>query len=224
MTNGGFTASHDRYCKRVPPRSRALDIRRTKTVKPPRLRLTGCTSEAKAIWQNQLQPKMIHMLRGSSATVSFEETFAEVYKIIHLVGMRRVDDSWNLYSQVSAFFAERTAQIYSAAPDDDALVLDYYDSEWDLFSRGIRSINVVFTYFNRTHYWQVLNVHGYEAGQAVWLVALGAWKTNMFDPISPRLRAALGLGTKVADICIKFASADLTLADLPLLRVRALTT
>lgn len=168
---------------------------------------------------------MIHMLRESSTTLDFRETHREVYNIVLLVGTSSTsghgDGSWDLYSQVSAFFAERTARIYSATPDDDALVLDYYDSEWDLFSRGMQPINAVFMYFNVSHDWQS---HGYKARQAIWHVALREWKTHMFDPISPRLRAALGLGTKVADICIKFASAHLTLDDLRDLRVRTIPT
>ncbi|KAJ7735682.1 hypothetical protein B0H14DRAFT_3898638 [Mycena olivaceomarginata] len=120
----------------VHPRHRALDSRMRRTIK------------AKAIWQNQLEPKMIHMLRESSTTVDFRETHREVYDIVLLVGTSSTsghgDGSWDLYSQVSAFFAEHAARIYSATQDDDALVLDYYDSEWDLFSRSMQPINAVF--------------------------------------------------------------------------------
>ncbi|KAJ7789732.1 hypothetical protein B0H14DRAFT_3891728 [Mycena olivaceomarginata] len=51
----------------VHPRHRALDSRRR------------CTIKAKVIWQNQLEPKMIHMLWESSTTVNFRETHREVY-------------------------------------------------------------------------------------------------------------------------------------------------
>ncbi|KAJ6577636.1 hypothetical protein B0H19DRAFT_1252957 [Mycena capillaripes] len=102
-----------------------------------------------------------------------------------------------LHSQITSLYAAHTTQLFEAAPGDDALLVEYCDSEWDKFSRTAAIVNRLFNYVNRD-----------------W-VALVQWKINMFEPISPRLEKVLGTdATRIPKIRTKFASENLTATDL----------
>ncbi|KAJ7926150.1 hypothetical protein B0H13DRAFT_2564595 [Mycena leptocephala] len=125
-----------------------------------------------------------------------------------------------LHSHVCAFYAEYTAQIHAATPDDDTLIPDYYNFQWDQFSRGATVVDRWFAHLNR--YWVKQMQNEKRRGvKTVRNVAWAEWKTNMFNPISLRLQAALGFeDTQIAHIRTKFTLEDLTDADLSRMRVR----
>jgi hypothetical protein len=152
--------------------------------------------------------------------------YSTIYNIMtEIEGSRQ--DAWDstgtaLHSQVSAFYAEYTAQIQAATPDDNALIPDYYNFQWDQFSRGTPVVDRWFAHLNR--YWiKRMRDTGRTDVNTVRNVAFTAWKTQVFDPISPRLQAALGSeDTQIAHIRTKFTSEDLTDADLSGMRLRPL--
>ncbi|KAJ6460800.1 hypothetical protein C8R47DRAFT_1327560 [Mycena vitilis] len=112
--------------------------------------------------------------------------------------------------------------VKEAAPEDDIGLLEYYDAEWDCFSRGAAAVNRVFVYLNR-YFVKVQHNDGRKNVETIFNVALTKWRTNVFESLSPRLENALGDTAQVEAIRTQFAaSLKPVAADLKSMHVRAL--
>ncbi|KAF7336144.1 Cullin-domain-containing protein [Mycena venus] len=172
------------------------------------------------IWKTQLEPEMTHILRDDKP-LTYESHAALSAAIFNCTkGDPQMHNSKELHSLVSAFYAAYTAEICADSPDDDTLIVDYYDAQWDRFSRGAVIVDHLFDIMNR-HWVDRERQEGRKDVQTIRNVALTQWKTNVFAPISPRLEKALGSEiTQLGEIRTKFASENLTTADLRTMHVR----
>ncbi|KAJ6461214.1 hypothetical protein C8R47DRAFT_1225905 [Mycena vitilis] len=189
-------------------------------------------SDIPQIWKDKLQPAVIRLLRG--------EPLPEVYTVLYTTNPRyttsaqrarelivalltsmtfvdgKVSPLVDLYTEVAAFFATYTAQI--PAPDDDAEIPYYYDTQWGVFSRGIVIVDPLFAYLNRDYVQRETNT-GVKTIRNASLITLEQWKMNVFETLAPRLERALGAdSTHIAVIRAKYASEHAAAEDFKAMR------
>ncbi|KAJ7633314.1 Cullin repeat-like-containing domain protein [Mycena polygramma] len=172
-------------------------------------------SDIPQIWKDKLEPAVICLLRGEPLPEAYTVLYTTIYNVC--TTGPRVDR--HLYTEVVAFFATYTAQIHGAAPDDDAAVPYYYDTQWDTFSRGVVVVDRLFAYLNRDYVKRETDV-GKDV-KTIREVALDQWKTNVFEPMAPRLEEVLGTDLpRIAAIRAKFSFENVTAEDFAAMRVR----
>ncbi|KAF8191868.1 Cullin repeat-like-containing domain protein [Mycena galopus ATCC 62051] len=174
--------------------------------------------DVQQIWHSHLEPSISFMFRNERSLT--KEAHAGIYTTIYNVIMGDEEHGQQLHSQLSAFYAAYTMELHDAAPKNDSLLLDYYDYKWARFSRGAAVVNRLFNYLNRD--WvQLQRDAGRRDVKTVLNVALTQWKLNMFDPLSSRIEAQFDTEeTPVTILRSKFASENLTVADLDTMYIR----
>ncbi|KAJ7473725.1 Cullin repeat-like-containing domain protein [Mycena galericulata] len=176
------------------------------------------------LWDNVLRPGVTLILRGEEPLT--HERHAAMYSAIANACLE-IDQngdmrtSRELYAQIASFYPEYTTQILAAAPDDDTRILEYYDAEWDRFSRGAAIVGRLFDFLNR-HWINRERQEGRKNILTVGNVALKEWNTNVFQPLTSRLETALGTSgaTQLDEIRTRFASENLTADDFKAMRLR----
>ncbi|KAF8172942.1 hypothetical protein K438DRAFT_170779 [Mycena galopus ATCC 62051] len=111
-------------------------------------------TEAQELWKTDLEPTAIQILTESEplSFAAHAAAYSATFNFITRVktdGRGRVADSSDLYAQVKLFFTQYTSGIAAAAPTEDGTLPEYYDSEWDRFSRGARGVERLLHYLNR---------------------------------------------------------------------------
>ncbi|KAJ7766563.1 Cullin repeat-like-containing domain protein, partial [Mycena maculata] len=190
----------------------------------PPYEMTDIRSEVQDLWLTKLEPGLTLMLIGEDETPHATNTLGMYVAIYNLCtsegGMHKAKE---LHSHVSKLFAGYTTRIYTrtkAAPKDQTLLVDYYDTQWDKFSRGAGAIDQLFAYLN-THYVGSKRAEGPTEVETVVRVALHCWQSNVFESLSSRLESALGSRTARLDsIRTLFASETLTPATCRDMRLR----
>ncbi|KAJ6459707.1 Cullin repeat-like-containing domain protein [Mycena vitilis] len=174
------------------------------------------------VWNAVLEPGVTQILRGTEPLTY--ETHGKLYSAVFECCNRTkppINHSRELYSHVLSFYTEYTLKITAAAPEDDIGLLEYYDAQWDCFSRGAAIVNRLFHYLNR-HFVSGQRDEGRTNVETVLNVALTNWSTNVFEPLSPRLENALGVTAQLEAIRTHFASHKLGVAELKSMHVRTL--
>ncbi|KAJ6461213.1 hypothetical protein C8R47DRAFT_1225904 [Mycena vitilis] len=112
-----------------------------------------------------------------------------------------------------------TTQIRAVAPEHNGAVPYYYDTQWDIFSRGVVVVDRLFAYLNRDYVKRETDV-GKDV-KTVGEIALDQWKTNVFGPLAPRLEEVLGTDSPcIAAIRAKFSFKNVTAEDFAAVRIR----
>ncbi|KAJ7608010.1 hypothetical protein DFH06DRAFT_210915 [Mycena polygramma] len=177
-------------------------------------------SDIAQIWKERLESGVTCLLRGEPPSEAYTTLYTTQYNICTSKvppGVPRGDRL--LYAQTVAFFAAYTTQIHAVAPDDTAAVPYYYDTQWDAFSRGVVVVDRLFAYLNRDYVKRETDV-GKDV-KTVGEVALDQWKTNVFEPMAPRLEEVLGTDSpRIAAIRAKFSFENVTAEDFAAMRVR----
>ncbi|KAK7058160.1 Cullin-domain-containing protein [Favolaschia claudopus] len=179
------------------------------------------------IWHTQLAP-IVTSLMQTEHCLSTSDHSAVYTAIYNTIMMDPEHGGQYLHDQLSAFYTAYTLRVYEAgqsynapgAPKDNRSILDYYDTEWDWFSRRVAVVDRLFNYLNRD--WvKVQQYEGRRDIKTVMNVAVTQWKINIFDRLSSRLAATFPLPaeesekTRVDVLRVKFASDNLRPGDLP---------
>ncbi|KAJ6588622.1 Cullin repeat-like-containing domain protein [Mycena capillaripes] len=173
------------------------------------------------VWKTTLEPGITQILRGSEP-LTFEASaaiYSAVYDCCTRTNPPTLDHCRELYSCVPAFYAEYTAHIIAAPPEDDASLLEYYDTQWDRFSRGAEVVDRLFTYLNIHFVVPQRNAENKNV-ETVLNVALTNWRTKVLEPLAPRLESALGSVSQLDMIRTLFEKENLTKADFKNMHVR----
>ncbi|KAJ7633313.1 hypothetical protein DFH06DRAFT_1437788 [Mycena polygramma] len=198
-------------CATLRPHAHSLAPAKAKGPRP------AMSCDIPKIWKDDIEPRIKRVLRGEhwhsdAAFWAMHTTlYTAVYNICHhydRASLRpRSANGRDLHAQATAFLSAYTAQIQAAAPDDDAAVPYYYDTQWDTFTQGAVLVDRAFTYLNR-YFVKHLNQPDIKT---IRNVALQQWKINVFELLAPRLERALGAdATRIAGIRAKFALENVT--------------
>ncbi|KAJ6533213.1 hypothetical protein B0H19DRAFT_1081375 [Mycena capillaripes] len=144
-------------------------------------------------WGTLLKPGLTQILAWEEP-ITVEE-YIQMYNVMYnlFCGARRTNGN-ELNSLLNQFFEEHTKGI----------------SMWDQFSAALRVVERVWTFFNRD-YVLPMRQAGHIEILPVKNMALIYWKTNVFEPLYPRLRAAIEDDFAHLDASRKlFASENLT--------------
>ncbi|KAK7056089.1 CULLIN-2 domain-containing protein [Favolaschia claudopus] len=149
---------------------------------------------AEELWRTDLEPTVAGILTGNEP-LTFAAHAAVYSKIFNYVAEGKAKGSSEesqaqIYTQVQTFLDEHTKRIASAAPtSDDGELATYYDTEWDRFSSGAAVLHRLLNYLNR-HYVFRKRAEGHLNIVTIRNLALGSWRENVFEPLSPRLEKA----------------------------------
>ncbi|KAF7375710.1 Ubiquitin-protein ligase [Mycena sanguinolenta] len=175
------------------------------------------TARVARLWQTKLEPAITEIFdtgRGLDFP-SYTSFYTDVYNCCTTTPAW--EQASDLYSRIAPFFEAYTAKIYGDAPGDDALLVDYYDSQWDRFHQGAMVVDRLFAYLNR-----YFILPEYDSGHKdivpVLNVAIAKWKMQVFEPLLPRLESAIAPLKAIQD---EFASGNFTAAKLKEMRIRA---
>ncbi|KAJ7640710.1 Cullin repeat-like-containing domain protein [Mycena polygramma] len=173
------------------------------------------------VWNAVLEPGVTQILHGTEPLTykTHQKLYGAVYECCNRT-KPAINHCRELYSHVLSFYTEYTLKITAAAPEDDTGLLEYYDAQWDCFSRGAAIVNRLFDYLNR-HFVSGQRDEGRTNVETVLNVALTNWRTNVFEPLSPRLENALGGTAQLEAIRTQFASHNLGAAEFKNMHVRA---
>ncbi|KAJ7452652.1 Cullin repeat-like-containing domain protein [Mycena latifolia] len=169
-------------------------------------------------WNTQLEPGITQVLRGEEP-LTFE-AHAAMYTLVYNLCMKT--NSYNcrdLHSHVSQFYAAYTSRILTDAPDDDKLLLEYYDTEWSRFSHAAQIVDRIFMFLNR-QFVSRERQEGKKNIKTVRNVAFTFWKTNVLDPLAPRLETGAD-AAHFSAVRTMLASEDWSAANVKNMAVRA---
>ncbi|KAJ6488909.1 Cullin repeat-like-containing domain protein [Mycena sanguinolenta] len=177
---------------------------------------TADIAKVSHLWQTKLEPAITAVLNTGKGLdfVAWTTLYTDVYNCCTTSPKVQCPD---LYSRIAPFFEAYTAKIYADSPDDDALLVDYYDTHWDHFQQGSVLVDNLFAYLNR-YYVRPERTTGRAGIVPVLDVALAQWKTQVFEPLLPRLE---GAGLPLEAVRDGFALENLTPAKLKEMRIRA---
>ncbi|KAJ7199083.1 hypothetical protein B0H12DRAFT_1244718 [Mycena haematopus] len=189
------------------------------------------------LWTTQLEPALTQILDTGGplplgSAMSWTVLYSEIYGCCTRAARHRAE----LYAKLAPFYQAYTARIYADAPpadDDDtvnALLVDFYNTQWDRFHRGATRVDELFTYLNR-HF---VRAAAAKRTDGVVSVPVVNWKTQVFEPVARRLcplrestgaaaESSLGLDSEVTRIRGRLDSASggkLTGAELELEEMR----
>ncbi|KAJ7473729.1 Cullin repeat-like-containing domain protein [Mycena galericulata] len=170
------------------------------------------------LWENLLRPGVTLILRGEEPLT--HERHATMYSAIVDACTKSIPAGGELHAKIVSFYLEYTTQILAAVPEDDTVILEYYDTEWDRFSRGAAIVGRLFDFLNR-HWVKRERDEGKKNILTVGNVALKEWNTNVFESLASRLEIALGTSgaTRLHESRTRFASQDLTVDDFKAMRL-----
>ncbi|KAJ7784859.1 hypothetical protein DFH07DRAFT_1054417 [Mycena maculata] len=172
------------------------------------------------VWKDRLEPGLTLILCGEEPLnyAAHAALYGTIYDCCTRAFPATSQHCRELYSQITPFYAAYTAQIRAAAPDDDNRVPNYYDAQWDQFSRRAVVIDRLFTYLN-THFVGSQRQEGGYNIETVLNVARTEWKKQVFEP---RLETALdGGAVRLNTIRALFTSKNVTAAKLKTMHVHA---
>ncbi|KAJ7608013.1 hypothetical protein DFH06DRAFT_1347197 [Mycena polygramma] len=169
------------------------------------------------IWKDDIEPRIKRILRGEhwhsdeAFMPMYTTLYTAVYNICHQydkASLRpRSANGRDLHALATAFLSAYTLRILAAAPDDDAAVLYYYDTQWDAFAQGAVIVDRAFAHLNK-YFVEHMNQSDIKTIRGV---ALQQWKSNVFELLVPRLERALGAhAMRIAAIRAKFALENVT--------------
>ncbi|KAJ7195997.1 Cullin repeat-like-containing domain protein [Mycena haematopus] len=146
---------------------------------------------AQEFWKTDLEPTVLIILTESER-VSFGRHSAAYTAAYNYLWEGRKETnkhdkkSKDFYAQVQLFFEQYTRRIGTAAPSDDSALPGYYDTAWDRFCRGVRAVDRLLNYLNKD-YVNRCRDEGHKDIVTVRNLAFNNWKTNVFEPLCPRL-------------------------------------
>ncbi|KAJ7477702.1 hypothetical protein FB451DRAFT_1243016 [Mycena latifolia] len=139
------------------------------------------------LWKTEIEPPIGMLLDGSDLSFAeFTALYTAAYNwatAAHQLAQDPLSRYTELRAHVSRFLAAYTARIAAAARGDNAMVAEYYDAQWDHFSRGARFANRALSYFNR----YCVRPAGTEL-HTFNQMALEQWKTRVFTRVVRRLK------------------------------------
>ncbi|KAJ7608012.1 hypothetical protein DFH06DRAFT_1347196 [Mycena polygramma] len=167
------------------------------------------SSDVPQMWKVDLEPGITAFLRGETSAAPYALLMAMHTTVFAICSITpKSASARELHAQATSFLSGYTAQIQAAAPDDDAAVPYYYDTQWDTFARGAYSIDPAFISMNKLFVQCQLDM------KTIRNVALEQWKINVLEALAPRLERALGADApRIAAIRTKLASENATVED-----------